>query len=220
MSAASAAGAADATGATPRMAFTGVWPTLLVKRQLPGFDKPTAGLAAHIIELEARKADYTVRYHEQSFFTGERPSVRWLKDQVDQTIAAFLRHAGIERALSWTLVSWCNINRTGDHHAPHTHPKAYLSGTYYVRVPPAPANVDDPRARPGCISFYDPRTGANMITVGSESDARASHLVRPTAGTLLMWPSPVQHFVHPNLSGEMRITVSFNVMMDRPAGAT
>lgn len=204
----------SAAGAAPRMAFTGVWPTLLVRRRLPGFEAPTAGLAELILEQEAREADYTARYQEQNFFSSEHPAVRWLQGQVDQTITAFLRHVGIERAPSWTLFAWYNTNRYGDHHAPHTHPRSYLSGTYYVRVPPAPASVEDPLARPACISFYDPRTGANMITVGNERDARAAHVVRPSAGTLLLWPSPVQHSVHPNLSEEHRVSISFNVLMD------
>jgi uncharacterized protein (TIGR02466 family) len=199
------------------MAFTGLWPTLLITRRLPDFEKPTAGLAEHIYQQEAREADYTARYQEQNFLAGDRPAVRWLKDQVNQTTTAFLRHVGIERPPSWKLHSWYNINRYGDHHAPHTHSGCYLSGTYYVRVPPDPANLDDARARPGCISFYDPRTGANMITAGTEPDARATHTVRPSAGTLLMWPSPVQHSVHPNLSREHRISISFNIIMDRAA---
>ena len=197
--------------AAPRMAFNGLWPTLLVKRVLPGFEQPTAGLAAHISELEAREADYTARFQEQNFFSSAHPAVRWLKDQVEQTANAVLRQVGIERALSWTIMSWYNTYRYGDHHAPHTHPGAYLSGTYYVRVPPAPASVDDPQARPGCISFYDPRTGADMIAAGHDYDARPAHVVRPSAGTLLMWPSPVQHYVHPNLSEEHRVSISFNL---------
>ncbi len=200
--------------AAPRMAFNGVWPTLLVKRRLPGFEQPTEGLAAHIAEQEAREADYTARYQEQNFFASTLPAVGWLKAQIDQTARAFLRHVGIERTLTWTLFAWYNTNRYGDHHAPHTHPRSYLSGTYYVRVPPAPAEIDDPRARPGCISFYDPRTCANMITVGPESDGRAAHLVLPSAGTLMMWPSPLQHYVHPNLSEQHRVTISFNLLMD------
>jgi uncharacterized protein (TIGR02466 family) len=84
-----------------------------------------------------------------------------------------------------------------------------------VQVPSAPAALDDPLARPGCISFYDPRTAANMITVGPEPDARAVHTVQPGAGMLLMWPSPLQHQVHPNLSQEQRITISFNVTLER-----
>jgi uncharacterized protein (TIGR02466 family) len=209
----------SAAGSAPRMVFNGVWPTMLLRRRLPGFEQPTEGLEAHIAEQEAREADYTARYQEQNFFSSEHPAVRWLEGQIGMTATAFLRQVGIERALAWTLFGWYNINRFGDHHAPHTHPRSYLSGTYYVRMPPAPASVDDPRSRPGCISFYDPRTGANMITVGSEPDARASHVERPSAGTLLMWPSPVQHYVHPNLSEEHRITISFNLIMDRYTGA-
>lgn len=200
--------------AAPRMTFNGVWPTMLVRRRLPGFDAPTAGLAAYILDQEAREADFTARYQEQNFFSVDHPAVRWLKDQIDQTAGAFLRHAGIERPLKWTLFSWYNVNRYGDHHAPHTHPRSYLSGTYYVRVPEEPGHADNPLARPGCISFYDPRTGAGMISVGSEPDGRSTHVVRPVSGTLLMWPSPVQHYVHPNLSDELRITISFNLIID------
>jgi uncharacterized protein (TIGR02466 family) len=201
--------------AAPRMAFNGLWATLLVSRRLPGFEEPTAGLAALIAGQEERETDYTVRFREQNFFSSQHSAVRWLKTQIDQTASAFLSHVGIERALSWKLMGWYNTNRYGDHHAPHTHPGAYLSGTYYVRVPAAPASVDDPRARPGCISFYDPRTGANMVTVGTERDARTAHVVSPSAGMLLMWPSPIQHFVHPNLSEEHRVSISFNLTMDR-----
>ena len=211
----------SAAGAAPRMAFNGLWPTLLVKRRLPGFEQPTAGLAAYIAEQEAREADYTARFHEQNFLASENAAVRWLKDQIDQTAGAFLRQVGIERAPgSWTLMSWYNTNRYGDHHAPHTHPGAYLSGTYYVRVPPATASLDDPGAQPGCISFYDPRTAADMITAGHEYDARPAHVVRPSAGTLLMWPSPVQHYVHPNLSREHRVSISFNLKMNPGSSAT
>ena len=88
-----------------------------------------------------------------------------------------------------------------------------MSGTYYVRVPSDQEHVEDPLARPACISFYDPRTGANMISVGTEPDARSVYVVSPTAGTLLMWPSPVEHSVHPNLSKETRISISFNLQM-------
>jgi len=202
--------------AAPRVQFNGIWPTMLLSRRLPGFEQPNEGLAAYIAGEEARGTDNTARYLEQkSFFNIEHPAIQWLRQQINQTATAFLRqYLGIARPLSWNLDGWHNTNRYGDHHAPHTHPRSYLSGTYYVRVPPQPEKVDDPRARPGCISFYDPRTAANMVTVGTESDARAAHVVLPSAGTLLMWPSPLQHYVHPNLSREERVSISFNLIMD------
>ena len=196
------------------MAFNGLWPTMLVRRRLPGYEEPTAALAALIVEQDARAADMTARYQEQNFFAVKHPAVRWLRENIDQTVGAFLRHMGIDRPLSWTVFGWYNTNRYGDHHGPHTHPRSYLSSTYYVRVPPPLERTEDPRSQPACISFYDPRTAANMVTAGSDRDARASYVVRPVPGTLLMWPSPVQHQVHPNLSQEPRVTISFNVIID------
>jgi uncharacterized protein (TIGR02466 family) len=204
--------------AAPRMSFNGVWPTLLIKRRLPDFEQPTDALAAHILEQESRSKDATARYLEQGLLVQDHPALRWLKGQIDQTVAGFLRHAGIERPLTWKLPSWYNVNRYGDHHAAHTHPRSYLSGTYYVRVPAESAS-DDPHARPASISFYDPRTAANMVTAGSEPDARAAYVVHPGAGMLMMWPSPLQHSVHPNLSQEQRISISFNVIVGPGATA-
>jgi uncharacterized protein (TIGR02466 family) len=204
--------------AAPRMQFNGVWPTMLIRRRPPGYEEANAGLEAHIAQQEAREKDYTARYQEQNFFASGNKSVRWLKEQIEQTATAFLRQVGIDRKLSWELFAWYNINRLGDHHAPHTHPRSYLSGTYYLRMPSAPPKVDDPRAQPGCISFFDPRNGANMITAGSEPDARPAHTLLPVAGTLLMWPSQLQHQVHPNLSEEQRITISYNLILDNYTG--
>ena len=198
--------------AAPRMTFSGLWPTLLLKRRLPGFEKPNADLAAYIAAQEKREADYTARFREQSFFSIDHAAVRWLKERIEETMVGFLGHAGIRGNLSWTLIGWYNTNRYGDHHAPHTHPRSYLSGTYYVQVPPPPASLGDPGARPGSISFYDPRAAANMVTAGTESDARAAHTVLPSAGLLMMWPSGLQHYVHPNLSQENRVSISFNLM--------
>ncbi|HCL69346.1 MAG TPA: hypothetical protein DIC49_07490, partial [Gammaproteobacteria bacterium] len=39
------------------------------------------------------------------------------------------------------------------------------------------------------------------------------HRIRPIAGQLLLWPAFLHHLVHPNLSHETRISVSFNVVL-------
>jgi ectoine hydroxylase-related dioxygenase (phytanoyl-CoA dioxygenase family) len=54
-----------------------------------------------------------------------------------------------------------------------------------------------------------------MITTGSEPDSRPVYRVTPSPGTLLIWPSPLQHAVYPNLSGDLRISISFNVIVDK-----
>ena len=137
----------------PRMTFNGVWPTYLVRRQLPEAAAHIPGLIEYIDAQGAREKGFTARYHEQRFFAGDHPAVRWLKSQVDETVGAFIQHSGVARPVTWSLFCWYNINHLGDHHAPHTHPRSYLSGTFYVKLPPPPEHLDDPRAQPARISF-------------------------------------------------------------------
>ena len=199
----------------PQMQFNGLWPTMLARRTLPDFERPTADLVTYILDQEAREPDFTARYQEQNFFATAHSAVIWLKNHIDQTASALIAQSGVKDMPEWRLFSWYNVNRYGDHHAPHTHPHAYLSGTYYVQLPPELPTEDDPNVYPACIAFYDPRNSANMISVGSEPDAQSAYIVRPTPGSLLIWPSPVQHAVHPNLSSDLRITISFNLIIKK-----
>lgn len=105
----------------------------------------------------------------------------------------------------------------GDYHDPHNHPYAYLSSTYYVRVPASRAplrNRSD--VRPGCITFYDPRGAVNMTAIKEDPQMDPEFTVAPTPGTILLWPAFLMHFVHPNLSEEPRISISFNVVINNP----
>ena len=80
--------------AVPRMVFNGEWATLPVRRALPGFEQPNAGLAAYIIEQDAREADYTARYQEQNFFASDNPAVRWLKGQIAASLEQCVIRSG------------------------------------------------------------------------------------------------------------------------------
>ena len=37
--------------------------------------------------------------------------------------------------------------------------------------------------------------------------------IQPEPGLMLLWPSFLHHLVHPNLSDDIRISVSFNVLL-------
>ncbi len=188
---------------------------MLAKRLLPDHERPTNELAHHILEMEARESDLTARYQQQDFFADEKPCVQWLKKQINETVSALTTQNGVHNLPAWTLFSWYNVNRFGDHHAPHTHPHSYLSGTYYVQLPSHQDDSLDQNPNSGCISFYDPRTGANMVAIGIEPDSKPAYKVAPSPGTLLIWPSPLQHAVYPNLSDELRISISFNVIVNK-----
>ena len=199
-----------------------LWPVKLVRRRLPDAAKPTDELRTLIHDQESREDDFTARYQEQNFFARTEPAVQWLKQNIDETVTSYLEHVGVDLAIRWSVEGWYNVNRLGDHHAPHGHPGAYLSGTYYVKVPTSRAQdlKLHAAARPGCISFYDPRSCANMLTRTGEPDSRSTHVVQPGPGTLMMWPSQLQHYVHPNLSHDERISISFNIILVQVAGGS
>ena len=100
---------------------------------------------------------------------------------------------------------WATVLAKGALHKAHSHPNNFLSGVYYVRVQPGAdtINFHDPRRqtyviRPPAIELTAENTDQVVVTVSN--------------GTLLMFPSYLEHSVDVNTSGEERISVSFNVM--------
>ncbi|MEE8196518.1 MAG: 2OG-Fe(II) oxygenase family protein [Acidiferrobacterales bacterium] len=100
---------------------------------------------------------------------------------------------------------WVNINAPGTSHRIHSHPNNFLSGVYYVQT----------QTGAGTINFHDPRIQTNIIrppvtklTAGNTDQV----VVSVRNGTLLVFPSYLQHSVDPNKSDEERISVSFNIM--------
>ena len=195
--------------------FLELWPTTLLRRSLPGHDIANAELARLVRAMAAEKADLTTDYRAGNLLAVENPAVAWLRDCINKTIIDYLKHAGLSYAVNWSLQGWANVNRRGDYHDPHNHPHAYLSGTYYVAMPedapPPPQNRAD--LRPGAISFYDPRGAANMTAIRGDRQIEAEFTHRPRAGEILLWPAFLMHFVHPNLSDEARISISFNAVL-------
>ena len=84
---------------------------------------------------ESKHQALTTDYAQQNLFASEDPAVNWLMQCIHKSATDYCRRAGMDYAIDWTLQGWANINRLGDYHDPHNHPHAYLSGTYYVRVP-------------------------------------------------------------------------------------
>jgi uncharacterized protein (TIGR02466 family) len=186
-----------------------------MKRRLPGSEQPNGLLRQLIERMDAQTDNLTTQYREADFLHGEHPACKWLLQCINKTIVDYLHSHGQRYEVNWQIQSWPNVNQFGDYHDLHNHPHSYLSGTYYVSVPQAQEVLpgrDD--RRPGAISFYDPRPQANMNAVRDDPQIEAEYTVHPDNGMLLLWPSFLHHFVHPNLSREPRISISFNAVLN------
>ena len=187
---------------------------LFLQRTLPGHEQADAQLEALITARETGNRELTTDYIDQNLFAVDDPALAWLQQCVHKSAIDYCRRAGVDYPIDWSLQGWANINRLGDYHDPHNHPHAYLSGTYYVRMPESRAKLHN-RAdvRPGCISFYDPRGAVNMTAIRNDPHVDPDFTVTPTAGLIMMWPAYLIHYVHPNLSDEPRVSISFNLMV-------
>lgn len=191
-----------------------LWPTQMLRHRLPGAAAANPVLLEVIEGLETKDAQLTTNYLDDNLFEIDQPAIGWLRECVNRTVIDYIRATEIDYELSWAVQGWANINRFGDYHNLHNHPRAWLSGTYYVKTPEQPrerAGRDD--LNPGAISFFDPRPQANMLAVRGDPQVEAEHRVQPQAGEILLWPAFLHHLVHPNLARDTRVSVSFNIML-------
>lgn len=197
--------------------FRLLWPILFLQRILPSNEHANLELERLILAQESGHESLTTDYRHANFFTDGNPAISWLKQCVHRSAMEYCQRAGMAYSIDWSLQGWPNINRLGDYHDPHNHPYAYLSGTYYVRVPDQSTPPSSrPDIRPGCITFYDPRGAVNMTAIKNDPQIEPEFTVSPKAGMILLWPSFLMHFVHPNLVERLRISISFNLMVKNP----
>ena len=112
---------------------------------------------------------------------------------------------------------WANINPRHGYNRSHFHPNVLWSGCYYVQVPD----------HAGRITFYDPRTEAQMLqpeyAPGMEQPRQVWEEIsyEPVEGRILLFPGWLAHDVEPNMSdvegpaGD-RISVAFNITQGKP----
>jgi uncharacterized protein (TIGR02466 family) len=99
---------------------------------------------------------------------------------------------------------WANVLAKGAAHKAHSHPNNYLSGVYYVRTHPGT----------NTLNFHDPRSQTGIIrppVVELIAENTDQVVVSVANGTLLIFPSYLQHSVDANASDEERISISFNI---------
>ena len=124
---------------------------------------------------------------------------------VDNATKSILKFLRIDQEAFEITGCWATVLAKGAIHKPHSHPNNFLSAVYYVRTQPGADT----------INFHDPRRQTYVIrppVVELTAENTDQVVVRVTNGTLLMFPSYLEHSVDINMSAEERISVSLNVM--------
>ena len=131
-------------------------------------------------------------------------------NEISNNIGSAVKDMGwdLETQLVRITNMWAIINKDRAFNEKHHHGNSALSAAYYVK---AEKNAGD-------IIFFDPRQ-ANVFHHPTSVKANSLNCqvqsVTPKAGTLVLFPSYLEHKVNENLSKEERIVVSFNISLIR-----
>lgn len=128
-----------------------------------------------------------------------------LADCVERAAQSVLRFLRIGCGEIRITGCWANVLAPGAAHRAHAHPNNFLSGVYYLRV----ASGAD------TINFHDPRPQSGIIrppVTELTAENTDQVVVRVKDGTMLLFPSFLQHSVDLNASDRERLSISFNLM--------
>lgn len=106
---------------------------------------------------------------------------------------------------------WINVNPKGAYNSPHDHPGCFWSGVYYVHVP-------EDAGEAGVIEFLSPHEVLPHGGIFKAAIVADKRRIKASAGTVLIFPSHIFHWVHPNESEEDRVTIAFNARFKQKRG--
>jgi uncharacterized protein (TIGR02466 family) len=195
-----------------------LFPVPFVTIRLQGAETLNPRLLAEIAERRRAEpgVDRSNRYGWHSaldFFDRPEPAHSELAHEIEAMVASVTAKLvqDVPAGLGTSHEGWVNVSPTNAMNSPHDHPGSFWSGTYYVHVP----EVDESDRLSGAIEFIDPR-GSIGSNAGLETPfTRGKFTARPAAGSCFIWPSFVRHWVHPNRSGEDRVSIAFNSRFTR-----
>lgn len=162
--------------------------------------------ARRVAEPGVTRSNFGGWHSAKDFFDRSEPAHRRLALDLMRMMAEATR--AFDPKLDITRVQlvpdgWVNVNPTGAYNGPHDHKTAFWSGTYYVDNPPADGSS-------GMIEFLSPHHPLPSSGVVGGPLTAEVFATRPEAGSALLFPSNLLHWVHPNQSSADRVTIAFN----------
>jgi uncharacterized protein (TIGR02466 family) len=207
------------TTITVKKEFTFTFATLILQREYEAVGELNQRLASVILERETDaegvvKSNVGGWHSKTDFLHWEQPEAGQLFERVASAVKDF---AAIERRvdaaaldLTVTAEAWANVARAGNYAKPHVHPNSNISGVYYVDVGDAP-EADE---HSGVIEFLDPRQRPGMFETEGTVPFDGYRVV-PKTGLLLLFPAWLYHYVHPYRGSRPRVSVAFNVTIQK-----
>lgn len=207
------------------------FPLAVYYSDLPAAAQHKAALTEAILDLEASGSE--PRNFPEMAWTGDLhgvekvhtdPRFSWLVAQVETHVVTYLTELGLDLSQVDLYIqrAWPVVSRPQQEVGAHCHNTAHVSAVYYVAVPESGTDAA------GCLTFLDDaRPNEVSPGLGSENtDIIATWnylnqdqaLYLPTEGRLIVFPAKQRHGVTPNHTEELRLSLSFDIVLTAAPG--
>ncbi|MGB5209989.1 MAG: putative 2OG-Fe(II) oxygenase, partial [Gammaproteobacteria bacterium] len=176
--------------------------------------KLNARLAAHILGHPTLGTERTTENGMDTgeIFGSEEPAIQALSGFIEGSVGRMMEALHLPPGHPFPasqpkrcyLSGWGVRMWRGGFQIPHYHKEAWISGVYYVRLPPVIADPD--ASQQGWIEFG---RGPDDIFLDSLSETRR---IQPEEGKLIAFPSYLWHRTLPFEDERDRLCISFNVV--------
>jgi uncharacterized protein (TIGR02466 family) len=214
------------------MAIETWFPLAIYTEDLPDAADHQAALVGAVLQLERDGAErqaypdmaWTGDLHGVSAVHADR-RFRWITGQIEAHTVLYLEAMGLDLSQVDLYIqrAWPIVARTEQEVGPHCHNTAHISAVYYIAVPL------DPDCDPGSLVFFDdarvnevsPGLGSQHTDIINEWNALNQMQVAypPQAGRVVIFPAKQRHGVTANESAELRISLSFDIVLTAKSGA-
>jgi uncharacterized protein (TIGR02466 family) len=184
-------------------------------------------LVSTILQLEAENG-YKRRIADDIAWTGdfhgvgaihENPQFTWIVEQVKAHICLYLEELGVDLSKIDLYIqrAWPIVSRQTQAIPPHSHHNAHVSAVYYVSIP------ENGTLKSGAFTIYNSASFNEIITGIGDKHTNAikkrnpfnyeQGFYAPREGRILIFPSKQRHGVEANETGEVRISLSFDIFI-------
>ncbi len=189
------------------------WATPIYRGHDPELKRSNAELEALVRDLSSyRDSDMLSQAGgwrtEPVLLRQDLPAMKKLGDSLYLACMTLCQAMGLKESplspLSLLAEAWGNIYKANDFQIPHIHHDSVWSGVYFVRVPQRMKEGE------GVLTLYDPRLPSRL-----HPPETTTMRIVPKAGEIVVFPSWLRHSVSPHRSTTDRVSIAFNVGLDR-----
>lgn len=189
--------------------------TPVLAHRVAEFEAVNRALGAQVRAVMAK--DHGVRFSNRGgwqsapdFWDWDSPEVAIFRGWVHRAIRHMAALPAQETDLAkvdvtYTVASWVNVNRSGHYNVSHIHNECDWAVVYYVECGEKEPGWD----YNGKIELHDPRTMAKTSTLTGYGFRGL--LFDPEPGAMIVFPSWIEHSVHPFHGTGERISIACNV---------